>query len=201
MQNTDNHTAGTIRCETCGAAVPSYDVVHYGSIEGGYRKLCNQCLNAEVAEQFGLEDFENFRFSQVVLTDCAGISHEFHFRTRLLGTMITLDAFELESGAPGGYQFRIVGDPEDDLMSLLGRLIERMRRHLSVKHLANDGSGLQIAEHTVRGQISAGLEADERTPLLIIDGREVSWEQFGRMLMTFEGWQFRMEIVDLSDEV
>lgn len=86
-------------------------------------------------------------------------------------------------------------------MSLLGRLIERMRRCLSVKHLVQDGSGLQIAEQTVRAQISSDLETDERTPLLIIDGREVLWEQFGRMLMTFEGWQFRMEIVDPSDEM
>jgi len=38
-------------------------------------------------------------------------------------------------------------------------------------------------------------------PLLVIDGREVSWEEFGRMLMTFEGWQFRMEIGDPSEEV
>jgi hypothetical protein len=42
---------------------------------------------------------------------------------------------------------------------------------------------------------------DGRTPLLLIDGWEVSWEEFGRMLMTFEGWQFRMEIGDRSDEV
>jgi hypothetical protein len=27
--------------------------------------------------------------------------------------------------------------------------------------------------------------------MLVIDGREVSWEQFGQMLMTFEGWQFK----------
>jgi hypothetical protein len=38
-------------------------------------------------------------------------------------------------------------------------------------------------------------------PLLVIDGRDVSWEEFGRMLMTFEGWQFRMEIGDPSEEV
>ena len=37
--------------------------------------------------------------------------------------------------------------------------------------------------------------------MLVIDGREVSWEEFGRMLMTFEGWQFRMEIRDRSEEV
>jgi hypothetical protein len=37
--------------------------------------------------------------------------------------------------------------------------------------------------------------------MLVIDGREVSWEEFGRMLMTFEGWQSRMEIRDRSEEV
>jgi hypothetical protein len=38
-------------------------------------------------------------------------------------------------------------------------------------------------------------------PVLVIDGRDVSWEELGRMLMTFEGWQFRMEIRDRSEEV
>ena len=38
-------------------------------------------------------------------------------------------------------------------------------------------------------------------PLVVIDGQEVSWEQFGQMLMTFEGWQFRMEITDRSEEI
>jgi hypothetical protein len=38
-------------------------------------------------------------------------------------------------------------------------------------------------------------------PVLVIDGRDVSWEELGRMLMTFEGWQFRMVIRDRSGEV
>ena len=37
-------------------------------------------------------------------------------------------------------------------------------------------------------------------PLVVIDGREISWEQFGRMLMTFEGWQFKLQIFDRSEE-
>jgi hypothetical protein len=36
--------------------------------------------------------------------------------------------------------------------------------------------------------------------MLVIDGRQVSWEEFGRMHMTFEGWQFRMDIRDRSEE-
>ena len=38
-------------------------------------------------------------------------------------------------------------------------------------------------------------------PMLVIDGREISWEQFGRMVMGFEGWQFKFEIKDRSEEV
>jgi hypothetical protein len=86
-------------CETCGAQPPGYDSVHYGSFEDGYRLLCTVCFNAEVAAKYGLDDFENVRFEQIAMTDCAGEAHEFHFRTRLLGTMVVLSAFELKQGA------------------------------------------------------------------------------------------------------
>ena len=42
---------------------------------------------------------------------------------------------------------------------------------------------------------------DGRLPMLVIDGNEISWDQFGRMVMGFEGWQFKLEIKDRSDEV
>jgi hypothetical protein len=190
-----------IRCEACDTAIPAYDIVSYGSIEHGYRQLCSQCFNAEVASAQGLERFENYRFHPVVLTDCTGQAHEFQFRTRLLGPMVSLEAFELKRGEPAGYQFQILGESDDDLLSLLGRLVERMRRSLSIKHLVHSAHGLQIAERTVRARIEWDEMQDGRIPLLVIDGREVSWEEFGRMLMTFEGWQFRMVIGDRSDEV
>jgi hypothetical protein len=31
--------------------------------------------------------------------------------------------------------------------------------------------------------------------------KEISWDQFGRMVMGFEGWQFTFEIKDRSEEV
>jgi hypothetical protein len=37
--------------------------------------------------------------------------------------------------------------------------------------------------------------------MLVIDGKEISWELFGRMVMGFEGWQFRFEIRDRSQEI
>jgi hypothetical protein len=96
----------------------------------------------------------------------------------------------------------VIGNPEDDLLVLLGRLIEKMRRALSVKHIEDSELGWHITDHqVVRGLVDWDDASDGRVPLLIIDGREITWEEFGRMLMSFEGWQFKLEIRDISEEL
>ena len=191
----------TTVCEACGTAVPTYDVVRYGSIERGYRELCNRCFNAAVAGVLGLERFEHVRLQPAVMTDCAGEKHEFHFRIRLLGNVMALDAFELKAGVPGGYQFQILGEPDDEPLPLLGRLIERIRRSLSIRYLVRSENGTHIADQTVCGRIESDESESHRLPLLVIDGQDVSWDEFGRMLMSFEGWQLRVAIRDRSEEV
>jgi hypothetical protein len=196
----EGEPSNTKVCEACGTAVPSYDAVRYGSIERGYRALCTSCFNAEVASALGLEHFEQVRLQPIVMTDCAGEQHEFHFRIRLLGHVMALEAFELEAGMPDGYQFEILGEPDGDPLPLLGSLIERIRRSLSVRYLVRDEDGARIAEQTVCGRIEWDASVDGRVPLLVIDGQDVSWDEFGRMLMSFEGWQFRVAIRDRSEE-
>ena len=191
-----------IRCASCGQITPSYEIVNYGSMEHGYRQLCSQCFNTEVAETAGLEGFEHAKFEPVGLADCTGEVHEFHFRTNLFGTGVALDAFELRDGLPSGYQFQIIGNPEDDLLALLGRLIQKMRRALSTKHLMDGQFGSQIADHrVVRGMIEWDTAHAGRVPLLIIDGQEITWDEFGRMLMSFEGWHFKLAVGDKSEEL
>jgi hypothetical protein len=190
------------RCDSCTRITPSYDIINYGSTEDGYRDLCSQCFNKEVAEEDGLTGFENAKFEPVRLSDAAGGAHEFHFRIRLFGPGVALDAFELCDGHPAGYRFQIIGDPEEDQLALLGRLIEKMRRSLSTKHLSKSEYGLQISEkRVVRGRIEWDDAHQGDVPLLVIDGREIDWEQFGRMLMTFQGWQFKLIIADKSEEL
>ena len=197
----NNKSDDLICCDACGTAVPSYDVVNYGSKEHGYRELCSNCFNVEVSSMLGLDRFENTRLHPVVMTDCAGKKHEFHFQMRLLGSMVTLDAFELVAGVPAGYQFQIVGTPDDEPLSLLGRLVERMRRCLSVKYLETSDLGRQIADLTACGQIEWDQLNDTQIPLLVIDGENISWDELGRMLTSFEGWQFRLTLCDRSEEV
>ena len=202
MDSTKSGQNQQIRCARCGQVTPSYEIVNYGSMEHGYREICLGCLNTEMAEVMGLEGFDHANFEPVGLTDCAGEVHEFHFRTNLFGPGVAIDAFELRNGLPSGYQFQIIGNPEDDLLGLLGQLVQKIRRGLSTKHIVDSQHGLQIADHrVVRGKIEWDDAHNGRMPLLIIDGREVTWDELGRMLMSFEGWQFKLTVADKSEEL
>lgn len=191
-----------ITCEACRQLTAAHDVVNYGSIEGGYRQLCGRCFNAAAASRLGLTDFEHISFEPVCMADARGDKHEFHFRTRLSGPGIALDAFELRDGCPAGYQFQAIGEIQDDPLELLGKLIGRMRRALSLTHLEDTHLGPQVSDRlTLRGTVGSDPDEDERVPLVVIDGREISWDELGRMVAAFEGWQFKLEFRDLSEEL
>lgn len=156
----------------------------------------------KVEYQLRKSDTLNIKLEPIGITDCAGELHQFHFQTRLLGNMVTIDGFELVEGYPDGYTFQIIGEPEDDLFVLLGRLVQKIRTTLSIKCLVRDERhGLMIKDMEVRGRIEGDYSDADCVPVMVIDGREISWNEFGRMLMMFEGWQFLMEFCDRSDEL
>ena len=168
--------------------------------------LCVQCFNTQMAERVGIQNFENNPLEPISIVAADGAVHRFHFQARLLGDMVTLDAFELEEGKPAGYQFQLIGTPGEDRFLQLGRLVQRIRETLATKYLEDGKHGLQIKDMEVQGSIEAdmadeGYSSLECGPILIIDGREVTWQEFGRMLTTFEGFQFKLQIVDKSEDL
>lgn len=182
-------------CASCGQDTSDDGAVHFGSIEKGYRTLCNYCYNATVAESAGLKGFENARFDPMELIDQDGVPHLFYFRYRLFVTGVSLDAYESPPDGSYGYQFRVIGPPEGDPFELLGRLVSKIKRGLSTRYLEETHGRTHIASHDmVRGQIECDLDCPERLPLIIIDGREFTWDEFGQMLAGYEGWSFQLEI-------
>jgi hypothetical protein len=176
--------------------------VNYGSMESGYRQLCGRCFNEAAASQLGLQGFEHVGFEPVSMIDASGSQHEFQFRTRLFGPGMAIDAFELREGCQAGYQFQAIGEPNDDPLELLGKLIGKMRRALALTHLDDTDHGLQVNDRLIlRGTVDSDPEEDQRVPMVVIDGREISWDELGRMVAAFEGWQFKLEFRDLSEEI
>lgn len=148
-----------------------------------------------------MDNIDYARLEPIEITDCDGVSHQFHFATRLLGHIVTLDAFELKDGQQAGYKFQIIGYPEEDQFALLGRMIERIRKALSIKYINDDGHGVQIADMMVCGRFEGDMSQDTYMPNVVVDGQEMSWTEFGRMISSFEGWQFKLEFLDRSDEL
>ena len=195
----------SIACERCGKLAPQHDFTHF-TTEAGTLLLCTQCFNEEVAQRAEVNDFDNHPLDPIAITAADGVTHQFHLQARLLGAMVTLEAYELKDGEPSGYQFQLVGEPDEDRFVQLGRLVERIRRTLATKYLEDGDAGLQIKDMEVKGTIEADMSDEAnlfgpRSPMLVIDGRDVSWEEFGQMLMTFEGFQFKLELVDKSDDL
>ena len=52
----------------------------------------------------------------------------------------------------------------------------------------------------MRGSIEWDEAPDGHLAIVVVDGKEFSWIDPWRMLMSAEGWQFRPDIVDPSEE-
>ena len=184
-------------CSACGTQIGSYDGVLLSEKEGT-RSLCSRCYNEIIAEYLGL-DYAHVAFDPVTLQDRDGIPHTFQFRTRVFSDQLSLDA--LETGREEGYEFSVIADAEQDMFVTFRRLFERIRRELGRKHIEQAAEGYAITDAAVvRGQITSNLDAFDQIPLLIIDGKPVTWEELGRMVSPYMGFRFKLEIFDRSEE-
>jgi hypothetical protein len=95
----------------------------------------------------------------------------------------------------------VIADAEQDLFITFQALFERIRRELGRRHIEPEGSGYRITQaDVVRGQISEDPDSFEQMPLLIIDGKPITWEALGRMVAPNVGFRFKLEIFDRSEE-
>ena len=123
-------------CVRCGARTPPYDTVNAASSDGTYRPLCSRCFNEDMAQWADIVGFEHPQFTPVRLLDADGDSHEFHFRSLLLGDQISLEAFELAGNDESeGYRFQILDESQSAPFVLLGKLVQKIVHALSMKHL------------------------------------------------------------------
>lgn len=186
------------RCGLCGKVLQPYDSISVAEV--GER--CSRCFNKELAERLGV-DFDNTPIAPIVVTDVDGVRHRFEIRSMLVGTGHAMYAREVRKrGARGGYRFEILGDFETDARDLFELLRERIRQGLSVRHVEKTEHGWQLTQALrLSGVIEWDPETEGARPLLIVDGRTFTWDQIGRMLMTFEGFTLNATVADTIEVV
>ena len=123
-------------------------------------------------------------------TDCAGQTRPFvisYFHASL-GFGVQAE----EEGKNGqGFFFR-----EFDATSpylALGRLRGRIQKALATRHIEErDRGNFQATHRTLRGRISY---SDDEVAF-VIDGKLLTLRQFGKMVETYEGFEFRLDIAE-----
>ena len=186
------------RCGLCGKVLRPYDSISVADV--GER--CYRCFNDESADRLGI-DFDNTPIAPIEVTDVDGVRHRFEIRSMLVGTGHAMSAREVKNrDSEAGYRFEILGDHETDAQDLFELLRERIRQGLSVRHVQQTEHGWQLTQaHRLSGVIEWDPETDDALPLLIVDGRTFTWDQIGRMLMTFEGFTLNAIVQDTIEVV
>jgi hypothetical protein len=186
------------RCGLCGKILRPDDSITV--VEVGAR--CYRCFNEESADRLGIE-FDNTPIAPITVTDVDGVRRRFEIRSMLVGTGHAMSAREVRNrDAHGGYRFEILGDLEADAQDLFKLLRERIRQGLSVRHVQETEHGWQLTQaQRLSGVIEWDPETEGALPLLIVDGRTFTWDQIGRMLMTFEGFTLNAIVEDTIEVV
>ena len=183
-------------CSVCETATLPYDGVYISDGDDS-QLLCSKCYNEYSAKVCGV-NFDHLSFHPITLPDIDGEDHSFHFQTHLFGDKVHIRALEIKNDGPKGYEFLIYGDAEGDLFGLFAKLVDHIRCELGRKHIEN-GDLAQYAitkDDIVRGQIQWDDDTDGQLPCLVIDGKELSWNELGRMLTSYEGWNFKLKIFE-----
>jgi len=139
--------------------------------------------------------------SDEVFTGPDARAHRFRFRLWRAPTGVSVEAAEIDCPAGEGYQFKLLGQHDSDIDALLGSLRERIRAGISRVDLKPNlhREGWLLAGETVSGRFEWNDAGDNFKPYdVAVDGRRLSWEEFGNAFEGFEGWGFTLHIDDLS---
>jgi hypothetical protein len=188
-------------CHKCGSEIPFAHGVNT-EIDEQRVFLCSACWNSHILEGSGV-DFEEMKIKPVTMKDCDGDEHTFHIQSLVFGDHIIVEAKELLENNDIGYKFCVTGgleegSPEDLLLAVY----DKIKRNLARKHIVkSENQDDRIKDQTVVGRIEWDQDYHGEKPELWIDGRRFTLDELGKMMMTFEGWQFKLEIFDPSDDV
>ena len=172
-----------------------------GSQHHGVGQRCYRCFNEETSARFGVA-FDNTPLDPIVLADHDGVLRTFAIQSMLVPTGHAMYGQETPRRDGGGYRFEILGDFEADVWELFHRLYEKMRREMRVRHIEQTEHGWELTDRDeLMGRIAWHENTDGATPVLVVDGNALTWDEAGRMLMTFEGFTLHAVVKDSIEVV
>jgi hypothetical protein len=160
--------------------------------------LCDGCFNARAAALAGMPP-PPAPPAPIVLTGPDGRAHRMRFRLLWAPVGIELMLDEADVNVGEGYRFAVLGDFDADVDALVAQVQAIAEREVARQYLepAEHGTGWMVTEDDeVAGRLVWSDEGRGAPYDVVIDGRLLTWEEFGAALGPYEGWNFRLVIED-----
>ncbi|WP_017379308.1 DUF7713 domain-containing protein [Paenisporosarcina sp. TG-14] len=179
-------------CQLCGNT-DAY--IHFGT-----ELLCLDCYNEKMFKKLGVK--ATSYPEGVTIRDGEGKVHRLRLRKRLDPIGIIMEANAEESD---GYQFIVHGELDVDQDELFLQLIAKAERGMAEKYVEQGQFPNGQSYNTMKNNRLAGIIAynpdEDVVPKLVVDGKSYTWDEIGKMVMVYEGFQIKLETLDPSDEI
>lgn len=199
-----------VRCGRCGTTVPAHEIItiERGSISPA-EHICNDCNNQSIAGRMGV-NYIPLRKKTLTITDNKGALRQFSLTQVIESTgigIIAKEVVEVAGNNTPGYRFSIHGDFQEKQNDILERLTQKIKKNTSAQYI----STRKFAGHsisTVNGfKVAGRLEPSESggdsnsLPVFVVDGKAYTWEELGRILKRFEGFQFKFDFLEMTEDL
>jgi len=129
---------------------------------------------------------------------------KYHFKVSsfFVPTGLASIAVEVTKNDDPGYEFKILSDMDIEPELAEEALLKKVRTGLNRRHLTKEGGRLVVgAKGVLRGGIGYNDDFSDTKfdRIFVIDGKRITMEKFNDLLEEFEGWNFKLQIVDPSD--
>jgi hypothetical protein len=133
-----------------------------------------------------------------------GRRHCFGYRIWRAPTGISVELEEATEPVLEGYHFAVLGAHDDDPAELFEKVRLVAEREVGSLFLESrqQRQGWIARDDIIEGRLTIGEDHVDGEPYdVVVDGRLLSWEEFGRSLEPFEGWRFRLQIEERNNEM
>jgi hypothetical protein len=164
----------------------------------GGTPLCDRCHDARVSEETGWPRLPEPPPPETIAGP-DGRRHRITYRVWRSPGGVAVEAIEGDRSSEG-YFAQVVGPHDADVGALVARTKAAIRRRIMRQDLERSPSGNMImAGSELVGRL---VWQDEGMPYgVVVDGRVMSWEEFGLAMEPYEGWEFRLSFdEDTVDE-
>lgn len=191
------------KCQICGNR-PKYQGMVHLTVEGNEPSeiMCKDCYNKYASDMYGIDNYTDFE-RETVFIDCDGIEHNFKIEKTIHPMSIGWEAKEYLDEETIGYSFEVYQELEESSINAINRLYKKIKKGLSKKFIKKTESFCRefytLKDNVAEGRIEWDDNFDGEVPKLIIDGQEFTLHDLGKMMMSCEGWNFRLEIIEPTE--